>query len=127
MWIEYNANPVSNRVEDCAVRAVAVALDVSWDDAFDMIAHNAKQMGTMMHSNAAWGSVLRQHGFIREVIPNYCPDCYTIRDFCEDNPDGTFVIGTGTHTLAVINGNYIDTWDSGREIPVYYWKEIKDY
>lgn len=127
MWIEYNANPVSNRVEDCAVRAVAVALDITWDEAFDLIAKNAKQMGTMMHSNAAWGSVLRQHGFIREVIPNTCPDCYSIREFCEDNPYGVYVIGTGNHTLTVINGNYIDTWDSGNEIPIYFWKEIKDY
>ena len=29
MWIEYNANPVSNRVEDCAIRAVSVALGIS--------------------------------------------------------------------------------------------------
>ena len=29
MWIKYNANPVANRVEDCIIRAVAVALDIS--------------------------------------------------------------------------------------------------
>ena len=121
MWIEYNANPVSNRVEDCAVRAVAVALDVSWDDAFDMIAHNAKQMGTMMHSNAAWGSVLRQHGFIREAVPNSCPDCYTAYDFCIDHPEGVYVLGFGSHTATVINGNLIDTWNSSFEIPQFYW------
>lgn len=121
MWIEYNANPVSNRVEDCAVRAVAVALDVSWDDAFDMIAHNAKQMGTMMHSNAAWGSVLRQHGFIREAVPNSCPDCYTAYDFCIDHPEGVYVLGFGSHVATVINGNLIDTWNSSFEIPQFYW------
>ena len=121
MWIEYNANPVSNRVEDCAVRAVAVALDVSWDDAFDMIAHNAKQMGTMMHSNAAWGSVLRQHGFIREAVPNSCPDCYTAYDFCIDHPKGVYVLGFGSHVATVINGNLIDTWNSSFEIPQFYW------
>ena len=38
MWIKYNANPVANRVEDCIIRAVAVALDISWDDAFDLVA-----------------------------------------------------------------------------------------
>ena len=124
MWIEYNANPVSSRVEDCAIRAVSTALDISWDEAFDLIAHNAKQMGSVMHNNAAFGSVLRQHGFVREVIPNTCPDCYTIKDFCIDHPRGVFVVGTGSHVVAVIDGNYIDTWDSGNEIPVYYWKEI---
>ena len=121
MWIEYNANPVSNRVEDCAVRAVAVALDIPWDEAFDLIAHNAKQMGTMMHSNAAWGSVLRQNGFKREVVPNTCSDCYTAYDFCLDHPEGVYVLGFGSHVATVINGNLIDTWNSSFEIPQYYW------
>lgn len=123
MWIKYNANPVSIRTEDCAIRAVSVALGISWDDAFDLIAHNAKQMGNVMHSNAVFGSVLRQHGFIREIIPNSCPDCYTIKDFCREYPEGVYVVGTGSHVVAVINGDYIDTWDSGNEIPIYFWKE----
>lgn len=123
MWIKYNANPVANRVEDCAIRAVAVVLGISWDDAFDLIADSAKLMGGVMHQNAAFGAVLRQHGFIRKIIPNTCPDCYTIKDFCRDNPEGVFAVGTGSHIVAVINGDYIDTWDSGEEIPIYYWKE----
>lgn len=126
MWIEYNPNPVSNNVEDCAVRAVSIALDVSWDDAFDMIAANAKQMGVMMHNNNAWGSVLRQNGFNRAIIPNTCPDCYTAEDFCRDHPRGIYVLGFGTHTATVIDGNIIDTWDSSGEIPTYFWYK-KEY
>lgn len=122
MWIKYNANPISNRVEDCAIRAVAVALDIPWDDAFDLIAHNAKAMGAVMHQNVVFGSVLRQHGFKRYIIPNTCPDCYTIRDFAADHPQGTYVAGTGSHVVAIKDGNYIDTWDSGDEIPIYYWR-----
>lgn len=123
MWINYNVNPISARVEDCAIRAVSVALDVSWDDAFDMIADNAKAMGSVMHNDAAWGSVLRQHGFERAIIPNTCPDCYTVRDFCKDHPKGRYVVGTGNHAVAVINGNYVDTFDSGNEVGVYFWRE----
>ena len=63
MWEYYNPNPVAAREEDCAVRAVSAALGVSWDEAFDMIAHNAKQMGAMMHRDAAWGSVLAAINF----------------------------------------------------------------
>ena len=121
MWINYNANPISNNAEDCAVRAVSVALDISWDRAFDLIAHNAKQMGVMMHNNAAWGSVLRQNGFYRAVIPNTCPDCYTAKDFALDHPEGIYVLVFGSHTAAVIDGNIIDTWDSSSEIPYFYW------
>lgn len=123
MWIRYNANPVANRIEDCAIRAVAVALNISWDDAFDLIAQSAKAMGAVMHLNAAFGAVLRQHGFRRYIIPNTCPDCYTIKDFCRDHPTGTYVVGTDSHVVACIDGDYIDSFDSGDLIALYYWED----
>lgn len=121
MYRYFNSNPVANREEDCAVRAVSAALGVSWDEAFEMIAHNAQQMGSMMHRDNAWGSVLRQHGFLKEIIPNSCPDCYTAEDFCIDNPKGVFVLGFGTHTACVRDGVLLDTWDSRDEVPIYVW------
>ena len=126
MWKFFNPNPVAAREEDCAVRAVSAALGISWDEAFDLIARNAKQMGAMMHRDAAWGSVLRQHGFFRAIIPNTCPDCYTAEDFCQDNPEGVFVLGFGTHTAAVVDGVLLDTWRSSDETPIYVWYR-KDY
>lgn len=128
MWIKYNANPIANNVEDCSIRAVSLALGISWDDAFDLVAEMAKNMGVMSHHNAAWGAVLRQHGFYRAVIPNTCPDCYTAADFCRDYPEGVYVLGFGTHTATVIDGNLYDTWNSSDEIPQYFWyKPRKDY
>lgn len=53
------------------------------------------------------------------------PDCYNVKDFAQDHPKGRYVVGTGTHVIAVIDGNYYDTWDSGEEIPVYYWEKEK--
>lgn len=125
MWIEYNSNPVGAKVGDCAVRAVAKALGIDWESAYMMMAHNGYLMGDVMPSNNVWGSVLREHGFVRKTIPNTCPDCYTVQDFCYDHPKGIYVLGTGTHAVAVEDGNYFDTWDSGDETPVYYW-EYKD-
>lgn len=128
MFIEYNANPVANRTEDCGIRAVAVALDISWDDAFNLLARNARQMGDVMHSNAVISSVLRQNGFNRAIIPNTCPDCYRIADFAREHPHGDYVVGTGTHVVAVIDGNIIDTFNSMDLVPLWYWyrKEADD-
>lgn len=121
MWIEYQPNPVAIRAGDCAIRAVAKALDVSWEDAFVMIMVNAFMMANTMDNNAVWGSVLRQHGFYRAIIPNECPDCYTAEDFCNDHPEGTYVLGFNNHTATVIDGNLYDVYDSTQEIPHYYW------
>lgn len=121
MWIKYNPNPTGRFVGDCAVRAVAKALNMSWEDAYDLIANAGYAMGDMPSSDSVWGAVLRQHGFYRKAIPNQCPACYTVDEFAKDNPDGTFVLGFGGHVATVIDGNLYDSWDSSKEIPIYVW------
>ena len=121
MWRYYNPNPAGRSVGDCAVRAIAKALDISWDDAYDLITEAGKKMGDMPSSNSTWGAVLRMHGFYREGLPNLCPDCYTAEDFCRDNPVGTYVLGFGNHVATVVDGVLYDSWDSSREIPQYFW------
>lgn len=127
MWVHFNPNPVGRAVGDCAVRAVAAALEIPWEEAFALIATNAFAMGDMPSSNSVWGAVLRQHGFYRTSIPDTCPDCYTFDDFARDNPHGVFVLGTGTHVATVRDGDVWDAWDSRSEIPQFVWfKPRKD-
>lgn len=108
-------------MRDCAQRAIAAALDVDWDTASDMIYYMAKGMGTTTDDDNAWGAVLRRAGFYRAIIPNTCPECYTTADFCRDHPRGVYVLKMPEHVATVIDGKLLDTWDSSREIPVYYW------
>lgn len=121
MWIKYNPNPVGRNVGDCAVRAVSAALNISWEEAYDLISNAARAMGDMPSSDSVWGAVLRQNGFYKQSIPNRCPDCYTVKDFCRDNPYGVYVLGFGGHVATVVDGNLYDAWDSSLEIPVYVW------
>ncbi len=120
-WIYYNPNPAGRSVGDCAVRAVAKALGISWEDAYMMIADAGYAMGDMPSSDSVWGAVLRRNGFYRVAIPTGCPDCYTIEDFCRDHPRGTYVLGMGGHVATVVDGFLYDSWDSSMEVPVYVW------
>ena len=106
---------------DCAVRAVAVALGTDWETAYRMICKAGLDMADMPSSNSVWGAVLRRNGFYRTAIPNTCPDCYTLGDFADDHPDGTFVVGTGNHVATVVDGVVYDSWNSLNEIPQYFW------
>ena len=38
-------------------------------------------------------------------------------------PHGTYVLATNNHVVAVVDGNYYDTWDSGDETPIYVWRK----
>ena len=122
----YNPNPVKNNTEDCAIRAVAKVLDISWEDSFIKLAGIAFSMGQTMNYNAVWSAVLRQNGFYKEIIPNTCPDCYTARDFCRDHNKGTYVLAFSNHVSAVIDGVIYDTVDTGDEIPMFYWEKRKE-
>lgn len=123
MWIEYNPNPAQSRAGDCAVRAVAKALDTDWESAYAKIAVNGFLMGDVISSNSVWGSVLRQNGFVREIIPNTCPDCYTLEEFAKDNNRGIFVVALPGHVATIIDGNIYDSWNSSKENPLYYWRK----
>lgn len=121
MWSEYNPNPTGRNVGDCAVRAIAKALNLDWETAFAKIAANAYAMGDMPSSDSVWGALLRQNGFYREAIPNTCPDCYTTADFCNDYPHGTYVLGFGGHVATVKDGVLYDSWNSLSELPQFFW------
>lgn len=124
MWIRYNPSPVGARVGDCSVRAISKALDITWEEAYDELCTAGFQMADMPSSNAVISAVLRKHGFIRRSLPDSCPDCFTISDFAEKYPKGIYVVGTGSHVVAVINGDWYDSWQSGNEIPQYFWKNV---
>lgn len=123
MFVKYNPNPQNNQVGDCVVRSVAKILDYDWERTYTELAVQGFMMCDMPSANAVWGAYLRNKGFARRLIPDSCPNCYTVAEFAEDNPDGKYILATGSHVVAVSDGNYYDTWDSGDEIPVYYWSK----
>lgn len=123
-YIYYNPNPLgeNNSVGDCVIRAITKATNQSWDDVYWDLCDMGYLMGDWGDSNRVWDSYLRDCGFIRRVIPNTCPNCYTIGDFCRDNPNGIFIVATGNHVATIIDGNLYDSWNSLRETPIYYYQ-----
>ena len=124
MYIGYNPNPVrSDPVGDCAVRAVAKALDITWEDAYAKLSANGFLMGDILNSDAVLAAVLRSNGFRRGTVDNDCPDCYTVADFAEDNKDGIYVVKSDNHVATIIDGNLFDSWDSSNRVPLWYWEK----
>lgn len=121
MYSYYNANPYKIRVGDCVIRAISKALNQSWEDTYIDLTIQGYLMGDLLSSNAVWGAYLKSKGFTRDIISNDCPECYTIEDFCNEHPKGTFIIGTGTHCVTVENGCVFDTWNSSGEVPIYFY------
>ena len=124
MYSYYNPNPIKNkRVGDCVVRALSKATNQSWEETYIELCLLGYIMGDWGSSNAVWNAYLKSKGFTREIVSNDCPECYTINDFCKEYPQGVYVIGTGTHAVCVIDGTIYDTWQSGDETPIYYYRK----
>ena len=122
--IFYNPNPTGKRVGDCTVRAISKALGQSWEETYIGLALQGFCLGDMPSANATWGAYLRAKGFARRIVPDGCPDCYTVRDFAADHPHGTYILALASHVVCLVDGDVYDTWDSRDETPLYYWERL---
>lgn len=127
-YINHNVNPQKNRVGDCTVRAIAKVLGQDWHTTFWQLCAFGAMNCDMPSANAVWGQYLRSLGFRRHIVDDHEQDIYTVADFCAENPKGAYVLALSSHVVAVVDGRYYDTWDSGNEVPIYYWvkKEEKE-
>lgn len=119
MYRAVNNNPTGASVGDCVVRAVSTTLGRSWEDVYIGLFVQGYLLADMPTANRVWGEYLRKQGGECRLIQ--CPGC-TVREFADSHRTGRYILGTGSHVVAVIDGDYFDAWDSGEEIPIYYWK-----
>lgn len=120
-WETYNPNPSKNRVGDCVVRALSKALKQDWETTYAGLTVYGFMLHDMPNANWIWGAYLEDEGFIQRVIDKHGKRIYTVEDFCLDHPKGTFILAIDSHVVCVVDGKYYDSWDSGKEIPIYYW------
>lgn len=122
-YINYNPNPYGLSVGDCVIRAISKVTGLDWKHTYVELMIQGYAMGDMPSANRVWSQFLNKIGYEKKLLPRNCPDCYRVKDFCYNNPYGNFIVATGDHVVAVINGNYYDAWDSGNEILSYYFEQ----
>lgn len=126
-FVPYNPNPKGTLTGDCAIRAVAKATDQPWENAYTALAVEGYKRGDLPNANQVLGAYLKSKGFKRFLIPDTCPDCYTVEDFANDHPKGMYVLQLEKHVVTVHDGDFFDTWDSSREPVDSYWAKEDSY
>lgn len=117
----YNPNPKKRRVGDCVIRAISKATDQSWKRTFIDLMSEGLKLCDMPSANNVWGSYLKEKGFSRRTLPSSYISDYTVADFADDNPVGTYILALDGHVVCVKNGCYYDSFDSGDLVPLFYW------
>jgi len=109
---------------DCVIRAISRLLDTDWDSAYAGVSLQGFKMKNMPSANDVWSEYLAENHFIPEMsICRYMNPPCNVRQFAKAHPSGRFLLFIGGHVVTVVDGDYYDTWDSGDEIPLFYWKE----
>lgn len=122
MWVKCNPNPVGRQTGDCVIRAIAIATGQSWRETYRDLCRIGEMQGDLPNSNMVWEMYLRERGAEQFLLPENCPECITVSAFCERYPRGIYVIGTGTHTVATIDGDWYDAFNSWNMVPTSFWR-----
>ena len=118
MYKEYNPNPCGKWVGDCVIRALSKVLNKSWKEVYTELAFEGLKMCDMPSSNTVWGNYLVENGYLP-----YTSKMETAEQFATTHPNGKYILATGSHAIALIDGTIYDAWDSRNEIITYYFKE----
>ena len=121
-WQPFNPNPHHSRTGDCPVRAICKAIDKDWEYVYVGLSLYGFMGADMLNANHVWGDYLESCGFVKRLVDKNFRLHYTVEDFCHDHPKGIFVLGCDHHVVTVVDGEYYDSWDSGGEVPIYYWE-----
>lgn len=121
MWRYYQPNPRQIDVGDCTVRAICAVTRLNWYTVHKALCDLSADMADMPSADRVWWTLLEQFGFSKRRLIDRCPDCYTVSDFAKEHPRGAYILGPHEHAVAVIDGDYWDSWDSGATVPTYYF------
>jgi hypothetical protein len=119
MYVHYNGNPCGKTTGDCVVRAIEIATGKTWYQVYAGLCVQGRFACDWGNVNDIWPDYLLYLGFERHGLP-FDPT-YTAADFAADHPRGTYILGTGDHAVAVVDGCIVDSWDSSGVIPKYYF------
>lgn len=124
MWRYFQPNPRNLNVGDCTVRSICAATGMDWNTVHKALCDLSGEMADMPSADRVWWTLLKQFGFTQKRMIDRCPDCYTVSDFCRDHPRGIYILGPHEHAVCAINGDWLDSWDSGQTVPTYYFRRL---
>lgn len=81
MYMHTNPNPRNHEIDDCVIRAIAIATGHSWDYVQLSLCIYSFDLKGMSSTNFVWDSYLRDIGYNRYNPPDV-PHRFTVKDFC---------------------------------------------
>lgn len=111
---------------DCVVRAFAIAADLTWLEAFDLLTENARKTYNIPTDKHNYRTVFEAYGFAGKSI-GLTKDRkrFTVEGFCKTHQKGRYILKVAHHLTAVVDGVCYDTWNTANKCVYKYWELCK--
>lgn len=122
MFKYYNANPRGRRVNDCTIRAIALATGRSWDETYAQLSDFAQAQAIMLDEVLYIDEYLDRH--FKQIYSKGNKYKITVGDFVKEHPYGTYLITMNGHITCAIDGIIYDTFNPSDRIAWGVYKII---
>ena len=121
--VYFNANPKKKEVDDCVIRALALAFDETWLVMFDDLTAIARKQSTVLNYKDCYEEYLKEHNAepIQTMKKGQRKRIHG-GDFAREHRTGRYVLCMAGHLTACVEGCIYDTWDCTQKMVYKAWK-----
>lgn len=129
-FCNYNINPTRYEKKrwdkgDCVIRAFAMAADITWLEAFDLLMQKARETFNVPNDKNCFKAVLEEYGFVKHSCPVVKGNKrMTVEDFCKKHNKGRYYLDVANHSTAVVDGVCYDVWNPAKKCVYVYYELI---
>lgn len=123
-YYQPNSKDLKDKYGDCVIRALTKVTGKEWLQVFEELVPIAKDFQCMPNGKPCYEAYLKQNGFTYQGVSNAKGTKRpTVDRFAKDHPQGVYFLRVANHCVAVVDGIYYDTWDSGTKSLYGYWSK----
>ena len=116
-YYQPNEKDIKDKCGDCQIRAIAKTLNKTWLEVFDIITPICREQQTMdifscdlKKTKAAMAKLGFEYIGVSNKKGSKRP---TVKSFARAHNEGRYIATVAHHVVAIVDGYYYDTWDSG--------------
>ena len=121
-YYQPNLKDIKDEYGDCVIRALTKAYNKEWLEVFNELLPFAIENQCMPNSRICFENYIEKYGGVWERVKIVNHKRPTVSSFAKKHKVGTYILRVANHIVAVENGVYFDTWDSGNKSVYGYWR-----
>lgn len=125
-YFQPNPKDLKDRYGDCAVRALCAIENMDWLSCYDKMWELSREVYCPFNSKVGFEHIVKSLGYKYTGITNKKDTKRpTVEEFAKEHKTGKYILVVANHYVAVKEGMYWDTWNSGNKSLYGYWEKAE--